>query len=59
MSELPWVLWPWHRRCTAVLERRTVGGHYGRCDLRAGHHGDHALERGFDTPRWSTALTGF
>jgi hypothetical protein len=48
---------PFHRRCRARVEPNRSGLH-GRCDLRAGHPGDHALERGMDTPRWSTAWTG-
>lgn len=42
------------RQCKAVKERRGRSGYYGRCELKAGHEGAHALERGFDTPRWSS-----
>lgn len=55
---LPWATPLIGRRCRAVLEPRQPGSYYGRCELRPGHEGDHALERGFDTPRWSTAQTG-
>ena len=52
--DLPWWAGWWQRRCLA----RTVEGPYrGRCELRRGHDGDHALERGFDIPRWSTRWT--
>jgi hypothetical protein len=53
-DNLPWVL-PWHRRCKAVKEPGEP--YWGRCELRAGHQGDHALERGMETPRWSTEWT--
>lgn len=45
-----WAVWPWNR-CAARTER------YERCDLKRHAHGDHALERGFDIPRWSTDWT--
>lgn len=62
-SPLPWVEWwkPW-RRCKAVKEPN-ASGHWGRCELDRSHNyilgknHDHALERGFDTPRWSTKWT--
>lgn len=54
---LPWAQWPFDPRCRARRERRR-GQYYGRCELRAGHEGDHALERGMDVPRWSTDWTG-
>ncbi len=50
---LKWAAWPW-QQCRARREPRP-GQHSGRCELR--RHGpeiDHALERGFDIPRWST-----
>lgn len=56
---LPWAWWPWHR-CRAVKEPDSTvsgGGYFGRCDLVRGHFGDHALERGMETPRWSTRWT--
>jgi hypothetical protein len=43
VSGLPWApAWPW-LRCRA---RGGDGCYYGRCDLRRGHDGAHALERG-------------
>lgn len=45
-----WATWPWNR-CPARTER------WERCDLRKGHDGDHALERGLDIPRWNTRWT--
>lgn len=43
--------WPWNH-CRCRLTRRAITGelrpHWGRCDLRRNHPGDHALERGFD-----------
>lgn len=71
MYELPWAgPWPWSPRCRAVHEPRINTQHpdaafpispgfYGRCELAP--HGpeiDHALERGFHCPRWSTRWTG-
>ena len=56
-AELPWakpMFGP--SRCRAVKEHN-ASGHHGRCELGAGHKGDHALERGMDTPRWSTKWT--
>ena len=47
-----WATWPW-QQCRARREPRS-GEFFGRCELRKGHAGDHALERGFDSPRWST-----
>jgi len=55
-EDLPWAGW-WQRRCRAVREPKPDAPYYGRCELRRGHDGDHALERGFDTPRWSTGWT--
>jgi hypothetical protein len=52
---LPWQKYPWQRRCKAVKEPGE--GHWGRCELVRNHWGDHALERGMDTPRWSTRFT--
>ena len=52
-EQLPWQR-PFRRRCRAVREPRPGVAFHGRCELAAGHDGDHALERGFDTPRWST-----
>jgi hypothetical protein len=63
-TALPWVEWwkPW-RRCRAVKEPNP-SGHWGRCELDRDHNysskeyqQDHALERGFDTLRWSTKWT--
>lgn len=45
------------RRCRAKLEPQPGRSYHGRCDLPAGHDGDHLLERGMDELRWSTALT--
>lgn len=48
---------PWSRlgnRCRATVEANP-SGYWGRCDLRRGHDGLHALERGFLILRWSTA----
>ncbi len=50
---LPWQNL-WQRRCRAFRERRPGEPYWGRCELRRRHEGDHALERGFDTPRWSS-----
>lgn len=59
-DRLPWVAW-WQvllgRQCTARREPRPDDEFWGRCELVAGHRRDHALERGFDTPRWSTHWT--
>lgn len=54
-----WARWPW-QQCRARREPR--GGsdktqYFGRCELRRGHKSDHALERGFDMPTWSTDWT--
>jgi hypothetical protein len=60
-EDLPWSKWPFGRRCRARREPRAGEGkwqHFGRCELAP--HGpeiDHALERGFDSPRWSTDWT--
>jgi len=63
-TQLKWAVWwkPW-RRCKAVKEPN-ASGYYGRCELDRDHnyaiepeHRHHALERGFDTPRWSTQWT--
>lgn len=53
---LPWAgRWPWSPRCRAVREPRPNSAWAGRCEL-APHGPDvaHALDRGWDTPRWST-----
>jgi len=57
-QELGWARWPW-QQCRAVREPRQDSNIWGRCELRRGHpiEVDHALERGFDTPRWSTDWT--
>ncbi len=55
-ADLPWApIWPW-KRCRASVEPNPTG-YWGRCDLQARHDGDHALERGMDTPRWSTRFS--
>jgi hypothetical protein len=54
-SDLPWAKWSW--QCCPARVEPNPSGPYGRCELRRGHEGDHALERGFDTPRWSTRWT--
>ena len=53
-----WARWPW-QRCRAVREHRGRHQHHGRCELRRGHRGLHALERGMDTHRWSTDWAGW
>lgn len=53
---LEWAKWPWQRRCTARKEPNS-SGYWGRCELKKNHKCDHALERGMDTPRWSTDWT--
>ena len=57
-DELDWARWTW-QQCNAVRERRPNVPHWGRCELRRGHpvEVEHALERGFDIPRWSTDWT--
>jgi hypothetical protein len=54
--ELPWQEYPWQRRCKAVKEPNW-SSYWGRCELRRGHWGDHALERGMEVLRWSTRWT--
>jgi hypothetical protein len=54
--ELPWQEYPWQRRCKAVKEPGEFF-YWGRCELRRGHLGDHALERGMEVLRWSTRFT--
>lgn len=53
-EQLPWAKGLFGPRCRAVKEPNR-SGYWGRCDL-APHSEliDHALERGMDTPRWST-----
>ncbi len=54
-KELPWARWPW-QACKARTDQSPYAG--AQCELK--RHGveiDHALERGFDTPRWSTKWT--
>lgn len=53
---LPWAR-PWQRRCAAVREQRAGSMFWGRCELVRDHDGDHALDRGYDIPRWSTDWT--
>lgn len=57
-TTLPWAQWG-QPRCRAVRERTLLDPQFGRCELRRDHGLliDHALERGFDTPRWSTRWT--
>lgn len=45
----------WRRRCAAVLEPGKAGAYFGRCELRAGHRGNHHLERGMDVVEFTTA----
>ena len=57
MDSLPWVQWPWSRRCKARLRRRANGlekrVYYGRCELSPhGKEIPHALERGMINIRW-------
>lgn len=58
-NNLPWCTNPFNR-CRAVLPPN-VDGHrvyFGQCDLKPHVDSvDHALERGFDTVRWSTKET--
>lgn len=56
---LPWARPLLDRRCQAVREPRGDSAYSGRCELVRGHGPDvdHALERGFDIPRWSTDWT--
>lgn len=57
INSLPWSAPFSFNRCKAVKEPNP-SGHYGRCELK--RHDEtinHALERGFDTPRWSTKWT--
>jgi hypothetical protein len=60
IPSLPWAGF-FQRRCSAVLEPREDADYYGRCELKRNHgdHIDHALERGFNTPRWSTERTDY
>lgn len=48
--------WTRRARCRAVLTKQESDEFYGRCDLDAGHQGDHELERGFFRIRWATVL---
>lgn len=50
-AELNWAR-PWQRRCKAHLDRDAGRGYWGRCDLRRGHIGPHALERGMEIVVW-------
>ena len=52
-----WAMWPW-QQCRARREPGHPDGRWGRCELRRGHAGDHALEFGMSDLRWSTAATG-
>jgi hypothetical protein len=55
-APLTWARWPW-QACKARTDQPPYAG--ARCELRP--HGieiDHALERGFDIPRWSTRWLG-
>jgi hypothetical protein len=54
--EREWARWPW-QSCRAYRERHQDDPYFGRCELIRNHRGDHALERGFDIPRWSTRWT--
>lgn len=47
----------WFGQCRARREPRGRRSYFGRCELRRGHSGPHALDRGMDTPRWSTDWT--
>jgi hypothetical protein len=57
-ERLAWAFWPW-QRCKARVEPHPDRyGYWGRCELKKhGKDVDHALERGMDTPRWSTRWT--
>lgn len=56
-DDLPWSK-PFRAQCRAVREPRGTDAFFGRCELRPDHTGhDHALDRGMDTPRWSTDWT--
>lgn len=51
---------PW-RRCKAKLPPKSLGAgsHYGRCDLKRGHEGDHWLERGMENIRFKIEVIFF
>jgi hypothetical protein len=54
---LIWELAGWlieHNRCIAIREPRTEDPRWGRCELRRGHDGLHALPRRAQQLRWST-----
>lgn len=51
-----WATVPWNR-CRAVLERKSGEQFWGRCELKAHHDGDHALERGFVIVRFKNLIT--
>lgn len=52
-ASLPWST-AWQRLTGRGCRSRWPGPTYrGRCELVQGHDGDHALERGMDTPRWA------
>lgn len=53
-AKLPWSRW-WNQ-CRARKEPNTAG-HWGRCELKRGHSGDHILERGMILIGWSTDWT--
>ena len=58
MDEYQWAK-PFRRRCRARLHKELfVLMHHGRCDLRRGHDGRHALERGLEvTEFWIEHVT--
>ena len=50
-EDLSWAKW-YQKRCRAVTDEPP---YYGRCELIRNHPEElHALDRGFDIPRWST-----
>ncbi len=54
-KDIKWAKWSWNR-CSARKEPN-VSGHWGRCERKRLHKGDHALERGMIICFWSTEWT--
>lgn len=50
-----WAIVPWNR-CRARLEKKEDAEFYGRCELKKGHRGPHALERGFVIVSFTTTV---
>ena len=51
-DDLPWVK-PFRRRCRSTLHKVDSPIYHGRCELRRGHDGPHALERGMFALVWT------